>query len=63
MRGVEQDTHPPVALLEHVGQRFGATVALDKLGTEQELARWKTEYNKKQCAKHPRSSDGRPDRP
>ncbi|HFP9309264.1 ribosome-associated ATPase/putative transporter RbbA [Raoultella ornithinolytica] len=28
MRGVQQDTHPPVALLEHVGQRFGATVAL-----------------------------------
>lgn len=28
MRGVEQDTHPPVALLEHVGQRFGTTVAL-----------------------------------
>ncbi len=27
MRGVEQDTHPPVALLEHVGQRFGTTVA------------------------------------
>ena len=28
MRGVQQDTHPPVALLEHVGQRFGTTVAL-----------------------------------
>lgn len=28
MRGVEQDTHLPVALLEHVGQRFGTTVAL-----------------------------------
>ena len=28
MRGVEQDTHPPVALLEHVGLRFGTTVAL-----------------------------------
>ncbi|HAT1616692.1 TPA: ribosome-associated ATPase/putative transporter RbbA [Raoultella ornithinolytica] len=28
MRGVQQDTHPPVALLEHVGQSFGATVAL-----------------------------------
>ncbi|HFQ7087235.1 TPA: ribosome-associated ATPase/putative transporter RbbA [Raoultella planticola ATCC 33531] len=28
MRGVEQDTRPPVALLEHVGQRFGTTVAL-----------------------------------
>ncbi|MDM9675470.1 ribosome-associated ATPase/putative transporter RbbA [Raoultella planticola] len=28
MRCVEQDTHPPVALLEHVGQRFGTTVAL-----------------------------------
>lgn len=28
MRGSQQDTYPPVALLEHVGQRFGATVAL-----------------------------------
>lgn len=28
MKGVQQDTHPPVALLEHVSQRFGATVAL-----------------------------------
>ncbi|WP_434636868.1 ribosome-associated ATPase/putative transporter RbbA [Klebsiella sp. I138] len=28
MRDVQQDTHPPVALLEHVGQHFGATVAL-----------------------------------
>ncbi|TDQ21213.1 ribosome-dependent ATPase [Raoultella sp. BIGb0149] len=28
MRGSQQDTYPPVALLERVGQRFGATVAL-----------------------------------
>lgn len=28
MRGSQQDTYSPVALLEHVGQRFGATVAL-----------------------------------
>lgn len=28
MKLTPQDTSPPVALLEHVGQQFGATIAL-----------------------------------